>query len=107
MKAVTVSLLDAALLDLEAGRQFYDGQDPGVGQYFLDSVFEDIQSLRDTAGIHPVHFGYPRMLAKRFPFAIYYELDENSARVVAVLDMRQNHDGIRSTLGWRSIQSDS
>ena len=39
MKSVEVSLLDEALLDLEAGRQFYDGQDPGVGLYFLESVF--------------------------------------------------------------------
>ena len=106
MKSVEVSLLDEALLDLEAGRQFYDGQDPGVGLYFLESVFEDIQSLRNTAGVHPIHFSYQRMLTKRYPFAVYYEVIDDTARVVAVLDMRQNPNGIRSILDWRSIQSD-
>jgi hypothetical protein len=35
------------------------------------------------------------MLSKRFPFAIYYELQERTAYVVAVLDCRQNPDSIK------------
>lgn len=30
------------------------------------------------------------MLSKRFPFAIYYEVEEDTAKVVAVLDMRRD-----------------
>lgn len=103
MKVVEVSLLDEVLLDLEAGRQFYNDCEPGVGDYFLESVFADIQSLRNQAGIHPRQHDHFRMLTKRFPFAVYYDMENEIAQVVAVLDMRQDPDGIRATLGWRHI----
>jgi len=34
------------------------------------------------------------MLARRFPFAIYYEIHEEQVWVVAILDMRKKPDGI-------------
>ena len=106
MNSVEISLLDQALLDLEAGRQFYENQEQGLGEHFLNSVFDDLHSLREFAGIHPVHFSCQRMLTKRFPFAIYYEVHDGTARIIAVLDMRQNPDGIRSLLEWRTAQTD-
>jgi hypothetical protein len=70
LKQVVV-LADAAE-DLEAARDFYDAQEPGVGEYCVDSLFADIVSLRLFSGIHPLHFEFHRMLASRFPFGIYY-----------------------------------
>jgi len=69
LKQVVV-LADAAE-DLEAARDFYDAQEPGVGEYCVDSLFADIVSLRLFSGIHPLHFEFHRMLASRFPFGIY------------------------------------
>jgi hypothetical protein len=40
-----VRVLRPALNDLAAGRRFYDRQQEGVGDYFFDSVFADIDSL--------------------------------------------------------------
>jgi hypothetical protein len=40
-----VKILKTALEDLEEGRNFYNLQFPGVGDYFLDSLFSDIDSL--------------------------------------------------------------
>jgi len=40
-----VESLDEAERDLVDGAVFYDAQDPGLGQYFLDSLFSDIDSL--------------------------------------------------------------
>ena len=87
--------------DLEVGRWFYDGLELGVGDYFLDSLLSDIESLRLYAGIHSMHFGYHRLLSKRFPFAVYYEYEPGTVWVVAVLDMRQNPASIRSALANR------
>lgn len=56
----------------------------------MESALADILSLRLYAGIHPRHEGYHRMLRKRFPFAAYYEIVEQIARVIAVLDMCPN-----------------
>jgi plasmid stabilization system protein ParE len=52
----------------------------------------DIESLRLYAGIHASHFGYQRLLAKRFPFAIYYRVVKDVVQVWAVLDCRRDPD---------------
>ena len=51
-----VRVLRSAFNDLAAGRQFYDRQEQGVGQYFFESLFSDIDSLVLYAGIHRVQF---------------------------------------------------
>ena len=53
------------------GFRFYEAQAGGLGDYFLDSLSADIDSLRLYAGIHPLHSGQRRLLSKRFPFAVY------------------------------------
>ena len=87
-----IQILDDAEQDLIDGFNFYDSQEFGLGDYFIDSLFSDIDSLHLYAGIHPIRFNYHRMLSQRFPFAIYYEIEGNTARIWAVLDCRQNPD---------------
>jgi hypothetical protein len=74
-----VVILGDAAEDIEAARDFYDTQEPGVGEYCVDSLLADIESLGLFSGIHPVHFEFHRMLGSRFPFGIYYreQGDEN------------------------------
>jgi hypothetical protein len=63
----------------------------GVGEYFPDSIFSDFESLRLYAGIHSIHFEkYNRLLSKRFPFAIYYRIEENEVKIYGVLDCRRD-----------------
>jgi len=89
-----------ALEDLAQGRRFYDSQELGVGDYFFDSVFADIDSLKLYAGIHPKVFGFHRMLTQRFPYAVYYEFtNQETAIVWRVLDLRQDPESIRGALG--------
>jgi len=70
---VTVEILDKAEDDLVHGFQFYETQQPGLGLYFLESLFADMESLQVLGGVHRVVYrNYHRALAKRFPFAIFY-----------------------------------
>ena len=93
-----IKVLSSAINDLHAGRLFYENQAEGVGSYFFDSVFSDIDSLALYAGIHPVIHGYYRMLSKRFPYAVYYKVEDDLAIVWRVLDLRSNPDRIRYAL---------
>jgi len=94
-----IRLLSSALDDLSEGRLFYEKQGEGLGEYFFDSLFSDIDSLTLYGGIHPKFFGYHRMLSKRFPYAIYYKLEEESVVVVwRVLDLRRDPKKIRQSL---------
>jgi hypothetical protein len=95
---VKVEILDEAEQDLIDGCRFYEAQAAGLGDYFLDSLFSDIDSIRLFAGIHPRYFGHHRLLSKRFPFAIYYKVVGKVARVNAVLDCRRDPTRIEERL---------
>jgi len=94
-----IQVLEDAQRDLIEGSKFYEAQEAGLGDYFLDSLFSDIDSLQLYAGIHPWHFGYQRLLSKRFPFAIYELVEGNIVQVWAVLDCRQDPESIKHKLG--------
>ena len=94
-----IRILGSALEDLHSGRQFYENQAEGVGEYFFDAIFADIDSLALYAGIHQKVFGYHRLLAKRFPYAIYDKMDDpNTVIVQRVLDLRQHPKKIKTAL---------
>jgi plasmid stabilization system protein ParE len=84
-----IEILSSAISDLIESRQFYEKQSRGLGEYFFDSLFSDIDSLTLYAGIHPIFYGSHRMLSKRFPYAVYYRLKGKSvATVWRILDLR-------------------
>lgn len=47
-----IQIMGEAELDLLEGFRFYDQQSAGLGDYFLNSLFSDIDSLLLYAGIH-------------------------------------------------------
>jgi hypothetical protein len=94
-----IRILASASRDLVEGYRFYETQAEGIGAYFLDSLYSDIDSLGVSAGMHIVHFvKYHRLLSKRFPFAVYYRVEEQNVLVYAVLDCRRNPAWIRNRL---------
>lgn len=99
---MTLVVLEDAAVDLEVGRRFYESRAQGVGDYFIASMLADLESLVLYAGIHQRHFGFHRMLSKRFPFAIYYEIEGDTACVYAILDMRRDPAWLREELGRRA-----
>lgn len=87
---MNLKILQAAHDDLINGHDFYQQQQAGIGDYFLDSLFADIDSLLIYQGVHPVVFNdYRRMLARHFPFAIYYRIEAQDIVIYAVLDTRK------------------
>lgn len=96
-----IHVLDEAEDDLQDGREFYEGQEPGVGDYFAAALAADIDSLILFAGIHPIEFGFHRALSKRFPFGVYYLIEGSIIRIYAVLDLRRDPAWIRRKLTTR------
>lgn len=93
-----IEILDEAQEDLIQGFRFYEKREAGLGAYYLDCLFSDIDSLLVHAGIHQVVYSYHRRLSKRFPFAIYYSREGEVVRVHAVLDCRRNPLWVRTRL---------
>ena len=94
-----IKILSSAVEDLYRSRRFYEKQGEGLGDYFFDTLFSDIDSLTLYGGIHPLHFGLYRLLSKRFPYAIYYTIEDGETIIIwRVLDMRRNPVKIQKEL---------
>lgn len=96
-----IRILQSAFDDLDEGAEFYERQGEGLGSYFVSSLIADIDSLRLYAGIHRVIRGYHRLLSKRFPYAIYYKLEDGVTVVTAILDCRRRPSWIARQLRKR------
>ncbi|MFM7843946.1 MAG: type II toxin-antitoxin system RelE/ParE family toxin [Planctomycetota bacterium] len=93
-----VLISDDAEFDLVEGRSFYDQHGPEIGDLFCNSMLADVQSLSVVGGIHAQRFGYYCMAAKRFPYGIYYAIDETTVSIVAILDERRDPKWIQRRL---------
>ena len=98
-----VKILRSAVEDLHSGRSFYEKQGEGLGDYFLDTLFSEIDSLALYAGIHPTFHNHFRLLSRRFPYAVYYKVNGDVALVHRVLDLRRDPSKTRSALKLDSL----
>ena len=51
-----IRILKSAQEDLREGYWFYESQSAGLGDYFLDSLNSDIESLKIYAGVQGKYF---------------------------------------------------
>lgn len=82
---------DRAINDLEIAFQWYEAQRRRLGFEFLDCVeasIETIQQMPDLYAIHHEHFR--RALVRRFPFAVFYTIEDKEIVVHAIFDNRQD-----------------
>jgi hypothetical protein len=94
-----IHFLSPAKDDLRAGFRFYEEKEEGLGAYFLESLYSDIDSLLIFHGIHEIHFiKYYRALSKRFPYAVYYTVADSMIEIHAVIDCRRNPEWIKEKL---------
>ena len=60
-----IRILQSTQQDIVDAYFFYEKQQTGIGTYFLDSIYLDIDKLETHAGIHPIIFKhYYRLLSK-------------------------------------------
>ena len=65
---------------------------------FFDSLFSEIDSLVLYAGTHFIRHGYHRLLARRFPHAIYYRMENSEVLVYRVIDCRRDPKWIQQQI---------
>jgi len=93
-----IEILPEAQADLDDGYWFYENQAGGLGEYFLTSVVSDIRSLQLFAGIHSMFRDKHRMLATRFPYSVFYRVEDKMVRIYAVTDNRRDPEWITDRL---------
>jgi len=101
-----IRILGSGLSDIEVANRFYDSGEKGVGDYFLETVFSEIESLKLYGGIHPIRWGFHRQIVRRFPFAVYYKIEGDVVIVFRVLDCRRDPKRLKKELKIKSEQGD-
>jgi len=72
--------------DIETAATWYEMQREGLGKAFLDEVLHAFETISDNPQMYVVvHRHTHRALIHRFPFAVYYRIEEDSLVVVAVM----------------------
>ncbi len=86
-----------ARLDLLDAVDWYEGQRSGLGLEMSEQVGAGMQRAAENPWMFPVVEGTTRrVLCRRFPYAVYYEVDGACLVVLAVSHVR------RDPIVWRS-----
>lgn len=92
-------LLLGAESDVQGAFNRLENVQEGRGLLFLRSVEAALGLLRQHPEVGPHYEGaYRRLLLPRFPFGLFYELQPRRIVVIAIMDLRQSPQSIRSRL---------
>lgn len=78
--------------DLQRAWDWYEHEQPGLGDKFLAETRELIRSLdQHPARTVDYYRGFHRLLAPRFPYKVFYRLKGDRVIVFRVLHSKQHH----------------
>jgi toxin ParE1/3/4 len=78
--------------DLREARSWYENQRAGLGTEFLAEIDTTIQILMRDPQRHPIYYrGFYRVLARRFPYKVFYRLEGDRIIVFRILHARRDH----------------
>jgi toxin ParE1/3/4 len=80
-----------AKADLREAFDWYDERQPGLGQAFRASVEATLSSIQDQPRMYPkIDPAIRRAATNRFPFGVFYRIDGETIRVIAILHNARN-----------------
>ena len=82
---------DRAKDDLEWAFAWYERQRRGLGFEFLDCVENAVKSILNNPEMYKVYYSVFRgCVVRRFPFSVFYTVENNEIVVHSVFDSRQD-----------------
>jgi len=86
--------------DVRSGRAWYEGKSRGLGDEFLRVFYASCQELtRNPRMYPPIHRDFHRCLLRRFPYAIYFTIEQDIVVIFGLLhcarDPRRLHEVLR------------
>lgn len=83
--------------ELKTVYDWYEEKETGLGDQFLLCIDAAFSAIRRSPGMFPiVHKQVRRVLIRRFPYGIYYLVEEKKIAVIAVFHARRN------PMGWKT-----
>ena len=94
-----IKILRSAHDSIIEGFNFYKAQEQGLGANFIESIMADIRSLHITGGGHQiVQSGFHRKVCSKFPYSIYYKVENSDLNIHRILDNRRDPNWISKQL---------
>ncbi len=88
---MNIRYTDRAKDDVEIAFSWYENQKRGLGHDFLNSIEASITNISNFPKLYNnCYKNFRRSLTKRFPFAIFYTIEENEIIIHSVFDNRQD-----------------
>ena len=85
---------DRAKRDLETAFHWYEKQSYGLGNNFLNSVEAGIHKILENPKLYKIqHANFHACIIRRFPFSIFYTLEDEGIVVHAIFDDRRDPGG--------------
>ncbi|MBG0780217.1 MAG: type II toxin-antitoxin system RelE/ParE family toxin [Desulfotignum balticum] len=82
---------DRAMDDLDLAFAWYERQRRGLGFDFLDCVEIAVKSIIENYAMYRIHYlNFRGFVVRRFPFTVFYTVEENEIVLHSVFDNRQN-----------------
>ena len=92
-----VTLRPEAEADIEDAARWYEERRKGLGDEFLDEILRTLGALGENPDLYVrVHGQVRRAVIHRFPFGVFYIVEDNNAVVVAVMHAS------RDPVEWKS-----
>lgn len=87
---MTVRFLRPAREEFLGAIDFYEREAPGLGAEFLEDLDHALEMIASTPRLGaPFEENTRRVLLRRFPYSIIYDLEDDSILVVAVAHQRR------------------
>jgi toxin ParE1/3/4 len=78
--------------DLREAKNWYENQRAGLGAEFVANIDATIRRLIRDPLRYPVYYrGFRRVLARRFPYKLFYRVDDDRIIVFRILHVRRDH----------------
>ena len=90
---MTYRFADEALAEYIAAGEYLNGKVPGLGDAFADEIEAGIQKICATAYVwRVIEDDVRRFLIERFPYGIYYTVENDRIVIWAVKHLRRDPD---------------
>ena len=100
----TLRFLPAVEDDIITGYTWYEDKASGLGEDFIRMIYAGINNISRTPLFHPQVYGeYRRCLTRRFPYAIYYKIDEKKVIILGLFHCARDPQKINHHLSNRNF----
>ena len=99
--AYQIKVTQLAEDELDETIEWYEEEKPGLGIAFLNEFFNQIAYLKDNPYLYQEAYQtYRRMPVKRYPYVVYYGIEEQSKKVtvLAVWHTSKNPERLKNRL---------